>query len=81
MTQEMRRRRNFVTIGDGINSGDTTLNVRSLDSKRADTDFYYSYLESLSHDALAVAEAWNTQRHYDSWRCVTDEPNLIGEAP
>ena len=56
-----------------------TLNVHNLGSKRDDTDFYYSYLKSLSHDAIGDMEAWNTQRHCDSWRCVIGEPNLTGE--
>ena len=56
-----------------------TLNVRSLGSKRQDADFYYSYLESLSHDALGLTEMWHTQRRYDSWTCVTSEPGQGGE--
>lgn len=48
-----------------------TLNVRSLGRKRQDADFYYSYLQSLSHDALGLTEMWNSQRHYESWACVT----------
>ena len=56
-----------------------TLNVRSLGWKRSDSDFYYSYLESLGHDALDATEMWGTERRYDSWRCVTSEPNLTGD--
>ena len=48
-----------------------TLNVRSLGKDKQDADFYYSYLQSLHHDALALTEMWNSQERYDSWRCVT----------
>ena len=56
----------------------STLNVRSLGSDRADADFYYSYFESLGHDAICMTEMWNSQRHYESWRCVTSETNSSG---
>ena len=34
----------------------STLNVRSLGAERQDSDFYFSYLESLGHDATGVTE-------------------------
>ena len=55
-----------------------TLNVRSLGCKRADADFYYSYIKSLAHDATCLTEMWNTQRHYEAWSCVTSEENVSG---
>ena len=55
-----------------------TLNVRSLGRRRQDADFYYSYLQSLNHDALGLTEMWNSQHRYDSWDCVTCEPNNGG---
>ena len=56
-----------------------TLNVRSLGRRRQDSDFYYSYLTSLRHDALGLTEMWNSQRRYDSWTCVTSETNFSGK--
>ena len=56
-----------------------TLNVRSLGRRRQDSDFYYSYLQSLEHDALGLTEMWNSQRRYDSWTCVTGETNFSGK--
>ena len=56
-----------------------TLNVRSLGRKRHDSDFYYSYVESLGHDATGLTEMWHTQERYDSWKCVTSETGRSGE--
>ena len=57
----------------------STLNVRSLGCKRADADFYYSYCESLGHDATCLTETWNSQRNFESWNCVTSEENNSGK--
>ena len=60
------------------NVGFSTLNIRSLGSKREDADFYYSYCESLGYDATCLTEMWNSQRHYESWNCVVGEENVSG---
>ena len=48
--EELRDHRKFNKFWGHITFA--TLNVRSLDSKRSDADFYYSYLEQLGHDDL-----------------------------
>ena len=55
-----------------------TLNVRSLGRRRQDDGFYYSHLKSLNHDVMGLTEMWNSQKRYDSWDCVTCEPNHGG---
>ena len=51
-----------------------TLNVRSLGQLRRDSDYHYSYIKGLNHDATGLTEMWNTHTRYESWTCVTSAP-------
>ena len=72
------RRRNFnkTWVKEFIFS---TFNIHSFGCKRADSEYNYSYCESLNHDASCITETWNTQRHFESWRCVVSKENLSGK--
>ena len=62
----------------GYDATFATLNVRNLGRERPDSDFNFSYLKTLAHDATGLTEMWNTHRHYESWDCVTSETNTTG---
>ena len=49
-----------------------------MEKERIDSDYYFSYLKSLAHDALGATEMWGTHRHYESWDCVTSEVDKSG---